>query len=106
MTTHYDVQLHTDKGVEISNKGIECTPANIPDVLTSIVTDYLRSAPYPGVIKARVTDGDRYTEYMLLLENDTLHVYLHALQADRSEVQEQSQHPDGSKEPSDREESA
>ena len=71
-----------------------------------IVLDYLKDAPYPGVIKARVADGDRYMEYMLLLENDTLHVYLHALQADRSEVQEQSQHPDGSKELPDREESA
>ena len=103
---HYDVRLHTDRGVKISNKEIECTPENIPDVLTSIVLDYLRDTPYPGVIKARVTDGDRYAEYMLLLENDTLHVYLHALQADRAEVQEQSQHPDGSKELPDREESA
>ena len=104
--THYDVRLHTDKGVEISNKGIECTPANIPDILVCIVMDYLKGAPYPGVIKARVTDGDRYMEYMLLLENNILHAYLHVLQADRSEVQEQSQHPDGSKELPDREESA
>ena len=103
---HYNARLYTNKGVEIFDKKIECTPENIPDVLASIVLDYLRDTPYPGVIKARVTDGDRYTEYMLLLENDTLHVYLHALQADRAEVQEQSQHPDGSKEPSDREESA
>ena len=104
--THYDIRLHTDSGVEISNKEIECTPENIPDMLAGIVLDYLKDAPYPGVIKARVTDGDRYMEYMLLLENDALHVYLHALQADRLEVQEQSQHPDGSKELPDREKSA
>ena len=106
MMAHYNARLYTNKGVEIFDKKIECTPENIPDMLASIVLDYLKDAPYPGVIKARVADGDRYMEYMLLLENDTLHVYLHALQADRSEVQEQSQHPDGSKELPDREESA
>ena len=103
---HYDVRLYTNKGVEIYNKGIECTLANIPDILVCIVMDYLKSAPYPGVIKARGTDGSHYTEYMLLLENNTLHAYLHALQADRVEVQEQSQHSDGSKELLDREEDA
>ena len=81
--THYDVQLHTDKGVEISNKGIECTPANIPDILVCIVVDYLKGAPYPGVIKAHVTDGRRYTEYILLLENNTVDVYRHVENATR-----------------------
>ena len=100
---HYDVRLHTDKGVEISNKGIECTLANIPDMLVCIVMDYLNDAPYSGTIKAHVTDGKHYTEYMLLLENNTLHVYLHALQADRAEVQEQPHNPDGSKELPDKE---
>ena len=104
--THYDVRLHTDKGVEISNKGIECTPANIPDMLVCIVMDYLKDAPYPGVIKAHVTDGRHYTEYMLLLENNTLHAYLHALQADRTEVQEQPHNHDGSKELPDKETTA
>ena len=80
---HYDVRLHTDNGVEISNKGIECTPANIPDMLVYIVLDYLKGAPYPGVIKARAIDGRRYTEYTLLLENNTLHVYLHVKKAIR-----------------------
>ena len=78
---HYDVRLYTDKGVEIYNKGIECTLANIPDILVCIVMDYLKSAPYPGVIKARVTDGSHYTEYMLLLENNSLHVYIHVKKA-------------------------
>ena len=79
--THYDVRLHTDNDVEISNKGIESTPPNIPDMLACIIMDYLKSAPYPGVIKARATDGKRYTEYTLLLENNTLHVYLHVEKA-------------------------
>ena len=28
---HYNARFYTNKGVEISNKKIECTPANIPD---------------------------------------------------------------------------
>ena len=81
--THYDVRLHTDKRVEISNKGIESTPANIPDMLACIVMDYLKDAPYPGVIKARVTDGRCNMEYTLRLENNKLHVYLHVEKATR-----------------------
>ena len=81
--THYDVRLHTDKRVEISNKGIESTPENIPDMLACIVMNYLKGAPYPGVIKARVTDGRHHTEYTLLIENNKLHVYLHVEKATR-----------------------
>ena len=73
----YDARLYTNKGVEISNKKIECTPANIPDVLTCIVMDYLKSAAYPGAIKARVTNGRKYTEYLLPLENGIVDVYRH-----------------------------
>ena len=80
---HYDAILYTNKGVEISNKKIECTPENIPDMLASIVMDYLKSAPYPGVIKASVTDGRHHTEYTLLIENNKLHVYLHVEKATR-----------------------
>ena len=79
--THYDVRLHTDKGVEISNKGIESTPENIPDMLACIVMDYLKGAPYPGVIKARVTDGRHHTKYTLLIENNKLHAYIHVKKA-------------------------
>ena len=79
--THYDVRLHTGKGVEISNKGIESTPENIPDMLACIVMDYLKGAPYPGVIKARVTDGKHHTEYTLLIENNKLHAYIHVKKA-------------------------
>ena len=79
--THYDVRLHTDNGVEISNKGIESTPENIPDMLTCIVMDYLKDAPYPGVIKAGVTDNRHYMEYTLLLKNNALDVYLHVKKA-------------------------
>ena len=81
--THYDVRLHTDNGVEISNKGIESTPTNIPDMLACIVMNYLKSAPYPGTIKAGVTDGRHHMEYTLLIENNKLHVYLHVKKATR-----------------------
>ena len=74
---HYNARFYTNKGVEIFNKKIECTPENIPDMLASIVMDYLKSAPYPGTIKARVTDGRRNMEYMLLLDNDAVDVYRH-----------------------------
>ena len=79
--THYDVRLHMDKGVEISNKGIESTPENIPGMLASIVMDYLKDAPYPGVIKAGVTGGRHHTEYTLLIENNKLHAYIHVKKA-------------------------
>ena len=104
--THYNVRLHTDKGVEISNKGIECTPANIPDILVCIVVDYLKGAPYPGVIKARVTDGRRYTEYILLLENNTVDVYRHVENATRDGSVRTALTPSGSKELQNKEESA
>ena len=104
--THYDIRLHTDKGVEISNKGIECTPANIPDILVCIAIDYLKSAPYSGAIKARVADGDRYTEYMLMIENNAVDVYCRVFRGDRAEIQKQSGCPSGSKRLSDKEESA
>ena len=79
--THYDVRLHTDKGVEISNNGIKCDRKGIPGMLACIVMNYLKDAPYPGAIKAHVIDDKRYTEYTLLLENNTLHVYLHVEKA-------------------------
>ena len=41
------------------------------------MTDYLKDAHYPGAIKARVTDGRKYTEYLLLLENGIVDVYHH-----------------------------
>ena len=103
---HYDARLYTNKGVEISNKKIECTPANIPDILVCIVMDYLKGAPYPGTIKARVTDGRHYTEYILLLENNTVDVYRHVENATRDVSAETTTAPSGSKELQDKEESA
>ena len=103
--THYDVRLHTDKGVEISNKGIECTPANIPDMLACTVMDCLKDAPYQGTIMARVTDGRHYTEYMLLLENNTVDVYRHVEKATRGGSAETTTAPSGSKKLLDKEES-
>ena len=81
--THYDARLHTDNGVEISNKGIESTPENIPDMLACIAMNYLKNAPYPGTIKAGVTDNRHHMEYTLLIENNKLHVYLHVEKATR-----------------------
>ena len=78
---HYDARLYTDKGVKILNTKIECTPENIPDMLASIVLDYLRDAPYPGVIKAGVTDNRHHMEYTLRLENNALHAYIHVKKA-------------------------
>ena len=104
--THYDARFYTDKGIEISNKKIECAPANIPDMLTGIVLDYLKDAPYQGAIKARVTDGRRYTEYILLLENNTVDVYRHVEKATRDGSAETTTAPSGSKELQDKEESA
>ena len=86
--TRYEVRLYTNNGVKISNKKIECNEKEISDRLAGIVLDYLRDAPYPGVIKAHVITGRIYTEYILLLKNDILNVCLHVLQADRAEVQE------------------
>ena len=104
--THYDVHLHTDKGVEIYNKGIECTPANIPDMLACTVMDCLKDTPYQGTIKARVADGKRYTEYMLLMENNAVDVYRHVEKATRDGSAETTTAPAGSKEFLDKEESA
>ena len=94
---YYDARLYTNKGVEIFDKKIECTPANIPDMLASIVMDYLKDAPYPGVIKAGITDNRHHMEYTLRLENDALDVHLHVLRAAMSDMQ---------KRPLDEEESA
>ena len=81
--THCNVRLRTNDGVKILNTKIECTPENIPDMLASIVMDYLKSAPYPGVIKASVTDNRHHMEYTLRLENNALHAYLHVKKATR-----------------------
>ena len=94
---HYDARLRTNDGVEILNTKIESTPENIPDMLTCIVMDYLKDAPYPGVIKAGVTDNRHHMEYTLQLENDALDVHLHVLRAAMSDMQ---------KRPLDEEESA
>ena len=75
--TRYNARFYTNKGAEILNTKIECTPENIPDMLASIVMDYLKSTPYPGTIKARVTDGRRNMGYMLLLDDDAVDVYRH-----------------------------
>ena len=80
---HYNARLYTNKGVEIFDKKIECTPPSIPGMLACIVMDYLKDAPYPGVIKAGVTDGRCNMEYMLLLDNDAVDVYRHVEKAAR-----------------------
>ena len=104
--THYDARFYTDNGVEIFDKKIECTPANIPDMLVCIVTDYLKDAPYPGAIKARVTDGRKYTEYLLLLKNNTVDVYRHVEKAAREGGAGMAPAPTGSNGLPDKEEDA
>ena len=82
---HYDARLYTDKGIEILNTKIECTPENIPDMLVCIVTDYLKERSLPGRHK-----GPRHKRQkiipntLLLLENGiALDVYRHVEKAAR-----------------------
>ena len=95
--THCDVRLRTNDGVEILNTKIECTPENIPDMLASVVLDYLKDAPYPGVIKAGVTDNRHHMEYTLRLENNALHAYLHVKKAVGGGGTKTARHPACSK---------
>ena len=101
LMTRYDIRLHTDKGVQIYDKGAECTPAEIPEMLACAVMDYLKDSPYPGAIHAQVMTDRRCTEYVLLLRDGSLDVYRHVERATRVEVQE---HPAGSAPPRDKEE--
>ena len=86
--TRYIVRLYSDNDIQIHGERIECNVRDVPDRLICIMRDYLKDTPYPGVIKAHVIDGRKYTEYVLLLKNDILDVCLHVLEADRAEVQE------------------
>ena len=88
--TRYDIRLHTDKGVQIYDKGAECNPAEIPEMLACAVMDYLKGSSYPGTIHAQVMTDRRCTEYVLLLKDDSLDVYRHVERATRVEVQEHS----------------
>ena len=92
MMTHYDIRLHTDKGVQIYDKGAEYKPAEVPGMLACVVANYLKDSPYPGAIQAQVMSDRRCTEYILLLKNNSLDVYRHVEAATRVEVQE---HPAG-----------
>ena len=103
---HYNARFYTNKGVEIFNKKIECAPENIPDMLACIVMDYLKSAPYPGVIKAHVIDGRCNMGYMLSLDNDAVDVYRHVEKIARGGSVGTSPESANSKELSDKEESA
>ena len=103
---HYNARFYTNKGVEIFDKKIECTPENIPDMLACIVMDYLKDAPYPGTIKARVTDGRRNMGYMLLLDNDAVDVYRHVEKIARGGSAETDPVSANSKELPDKEEDA
>ena len=96
MMTRYDIRLHTDKGVQIYDKGAECNPAEVPGMLACVVANYLKDSPYPGAIQAQVMSDRRCTEYILLLKNNSLDVYRHVERATRVEVQE---HPDVSAPP-------
>ena len=104
--TYYNARFYTNKGVEIFNKKIECTPENIPDMLACIVMDYLKSTPYPGVIKARVIDGRCNMGYMLSLDNDAVDVYRHVEKITRGGSAETDPASANSKELPDKGESA
>ncbi len=99
--THYAVRLYTDQLVKVHSTRIECGRKDIPGMLACVVIHYLKDAPYPGAMQARVIVGRRYTEYVIRLKNDALDVYRHVLRANRAEVQE---HPAGSAAPLDGEE--
>ena len=88
--TRYIVRLYSDKKVKIYGRRIECMRRDVPGRLICIATDYLKDVPYPGVIKAHVIAGRRYTEYILLLKNNTLDVCRQALEAHMAEVQDPS----------------
>ena len=83
----YIVRLYSDNKVLIHDMWIECNRQDVPGRLACIVMDYLKGAPYPGTMRAHVIAGRRYTEYVLLLKNNTLDVCRHVLQADRAEIQ-------------------
>ena len=72
-------------------------------MLVCIVTDYLKDAPYPGAIKAGVTDGRKYTEYLLLYEEQHCGCISCGKKPLGMEVQEQPQRPAGSNDLPDKE---
>ena len=89
----YDIRLHTDKGVQIYDKGAECKPAEIPEMLACAAMDCLRDSPYPGAIHAQVMTGRRCAEYVLLLKDNSLDVYRHVGRAARVGVRERPAGP-------------
>ena len=93
---YYDIRLYTDKGVCIHDRGAECKPAEIPEILACIVLDYLEGSPYPCTMQAQVLAGRRCTEYVLLLKGDSLDVYRRVEAAARVGARELSRHQTGS----------
>ena len=89
------------QGAQIYDKGAECTPAEIPEMLACAVMDYLEDSPYLGAIHAQVMTDRRCTEYMFLLKNNSLNMYRHMEWATRVEAQE---HPAGPAPPPGKEE--
>ncbi len=86
--TRYAVRLYTNGGDRIRGTRIECSRRDIPDCLADIAMDYLRDAPYPGIIQALVNVGRNYTQYLIRLKNNTVTVYRHVFQCDMEGVQE------------------
>ena len=76
----------TDQPVPIHRAQIECGRTEVADMLAGVVMDYLDGVPYPGTMRTRVVAGRRCTEYMILLENDTMRVYRHVARYTRAEV--------------------
>ncbi len=82
----YAVLLFAGQQDPIHRVHITCKLAEVPDMLAGVVMDYLVGVPYPGTMRAHVVTGRRYTEYMVLLENDTMHVYRHVARYARAEL--------------------
>ena len=96
--TSYNVGLYSNQVGEICKKKIECNKKEIPNMLVCIATDYLKGAPYPSAVLARVSVDRNTITYMVNLENDTVDVYCRVFRGDRAEIQEQPGCPAGSQE--------
>ena len=81
----YTVLLFAGQPDPVHRVHITCKLAEVPDMLAGVVMDYLNDVPYPGTMRARVVAGRRCTGYMILLENDTMHVYRHVARYTRAE---------------------
>ena len=86
--TRYIVRLYSNQSDELRSKYIECNRKEMPVMLARFVLDYLKDAPYPGVIQAIALAGRDTLIYMINLRNDTVDVYRHVFRGNRADIQE------------------